>query len=152
MKWNEQDIEKYLSAKEYIDTVIFPLIPFELSQDSTAGKNAFASEVLAIFSSEIEKELTGRVLLIPGYNYLKSTDKEQEVERINNWVNDIKQQPFQHIFFLSFDSTWKKLENTLDGNFLWLPGFQSGDVHSEEMQVLIREQVKQIVELIRSYW
>ncbi|MUK87277.1 DUF2487 family protein [Ornithinibacillus sp. L9] len=152
MKWNEQDIENYVGAKEYIDTIILPLLPFQLSQDANTKKDAFASEVLTIFSNEIEKELTGRILLTPSYYYLKSADKEQEVKRLNAWVEDMKKQPFKHIFYVSFDSSWKKNEKDLNGNLLWLPGIQSGDVHSEEMQKLIRQQVQQIVELIRSYW
>ncbi|MFD2045856.1 YpiF family protein [Ornithinibacillus salinisoli] len=152
MKWNEHDMEKYMQAKEYIDTIILPLIPFHLSQEASVKKNAFASEVLTIFSSEIEKELTGRIVLTPSYYYVKNADKEPEVDRLNAWVDDMKEQPFQHIFFISFDSKWKKHEKDLNGNLIWLPGFQSGDVQSVEMQQVIREQVKQIVELIRSYW
>lgn len=152
MKWKKSDIKQYKEAKKYIDTVLVPLVPFHLSNDNDIEKSAFQSEILSVFTNEIEKELTGRIMLIPNYHYLKSTDKKGEVERINTWIKDIRRQPFEHVFFVTFDSSWKKSEHALDGNLLWLPGIHSGDLHSKEMHTLIRDQVEQISELIRSYW
>ncbi|OZU90121.1 hypothetical protein CIL03_02980 [Virgibacillus indicus] len=152
MYWKKEDINKYVQAKEYIDTIIIPLIPFQLSQDNDLEKNAFQSEVLTVFSGEIERELTGRVMLIPTYTYLKSADKESEAARLNGWVEDAEKQPFNHTFFVTFDSSWKKHEQALNGTLLWLPGLQTGDLHSKEMHAIIRDQVEQISELVRSYW
>lgn len=152
MKWSKKDIKKYINAKEYIDTILVPLIPFHLSNDNDLEKITFQGELLSIFSNEIEKELAGRVLLTPKYHYLKSARKEDEVERINTWIEDIHKQPFTHLFFITYDSGWKKSEQALNGNLLWLPGIHSGDLHSKEMQAVIRDQVEQVVDLIRSYW
>ncbi|MEC5422472.1 YpiF family protein [Virgibacillus sp. C22-A2] len=152
MKWKRADIQQYIQAKEYIDTALIPLVPFQLSNETDLEKNTFQSEVLSVFSNEIEKELTGRVLLTPTYNYIKSTSKELETERINGWAEDIQKQPFKFVFFVTFDSTWKKNERELNGNLLWLPGIQSGDLQTKEMHAVIRDQVTQISELIRSYW
>ena len=152
MKWKKEDLRKYVQAKEYIDSIITPLIPFQLSGNNDLEKNAFQSEALTILSGEIEKELTGRVMLTPAYNYLKSANKESEIVRLNNWVEDTKKQPFSHFFFITFDSSWKKLEQSLNGTLLWLPGMQTGDLNSKETHALIRDQVEQISELIRSYW
>ncbi|MFD1038678.1 YpiF family protein [Virgibacillus byunsanensis] len=152
MKWIKSDLEQYKQAKEYVDTIVVPLIPFQLSQDDDLEKSAFQREVLSLFSKEIEKELTGRIMLMPSYNYLKNSTKDNEVERINEWVKDAKQQPFIHTFFITFDSTWKKSEQAMEGTLLWFPGIQSGDLHTKEMNTMIREQVAQIVDLIRSYW
>lgn len=152
MKWTKDNLKQYVQAKEYVDTIVLPLIPFHISGETDMEKNAFQSEVLAIFTAEIEKELTGRVMLTPPFYYLKSAGKETEAQRINEWVADLKTQPFEHIFLVTFDAAWKKNEQKLDGHLLWLPAIQSGDLHSEEMRSLIRGQVEQISELIRSYW
>ncbi|SHF56604.1 YpiF family protein [Ornithinibacillus halophilus] len=152
MRWVKDDIQTYKKGKEYFDTVIVPVIPFHLSQDAELDKSTSLSEVMNILAHEIEKELSGRVLLIPGYHYIKQSDKEEEVKRINSWVEDIQKQPFNHIFFLTFDPSWKKYERELEGNLLWLPGIQSDNIHSDEMHSMIRNQVAQIGELIRSYW
>ncbi|MBY7143498.1 YpiF family protein [Virgibacillus sp. NKC19-3] len=152
MKWTKADIKKYIDEKEYIDTILIPLIPFHLSNDNDLEKSAFQAEVLSVFSNEIEKELTGRVLLTPNYYYLKSTSNEGEVERINTWIEDIHTQPVAHLFFITFDADWKKNEHALNGDLLWLPAIHSGDLHSKEMHAVIRNQVEQVMDLIRSYW
>lgn len=152
MRWRKIDLEKYVQAKEYVDTILLPLVPFRLGNDEEAQKNSFQEEVMDIFAHEIEQELSGRVMLIPSYYYLKNEAKETEAERINQWVEDAKLQPFQHIVLLTFDSAWKKVEQELHGNLLWLPGMQTGDFQSKEMQQLIRDQIGQLSEIIRSYW
>ncbi|WP_099158351.1 DUF2487 family protein [Virgibacillus ndiopensis] len=152
MQWIKEDLQQYIQAKEYVDTIIVPLIPYHLSQDSELEKNAFQSEVLSIFAKEIEKELSGRVMLTPNYHYLKSGSKEEELKRINSWAGDALSQPFKNVFFVTFDSTWKKNEQALDGTLIWLPGIQSGDLKSNEMRSFIHDQVEQIGEFIKSYW
>ncbi|WP_042223599.1 YpiF family protein [Oceanobacillus manasiensis] len=152
MKWKKNDIAQYIEAKEYIDSVLIPLVPFQVSDENALTTSTFQSEVIYILANEIEKELTGRVLLTPTYHYLKNSNKETEVDRLNYWVQDVKQQPFEHVFFITFDSGWKKLEKELDGTLLWLPGSKTGNLQSVEMRALIKEQVEQLGELIRSYW
>jgi len=151
MKWNNTDLEKYIQAKEFIDTVIIPLQPFQIGNDSNLSKEAFQREVLSIFVNEIEKELSGRILLVPEFNYLKS-DIQNESEKVNVWIEELNKQPFKTIILMTFDSGWKKVENDLTGQLLWLPGIQSGDINSPEMKAIINSQVQQISELIRSYW
>src|SRR5699024_8253407 len=129
-----------------------PLIPFQLSKENELEKNAFQRELLGILSYEIEKDLAGRIMLTPDYVYLKEVDKDEESKRLNTWVNEAGEQPFKHIFFITLDTTWKKHERSLRGMLLWLPGFQSSHLKSEEMHSVIRDQVEQISELIRSYW
>ncbi|GAB3802434.1 YpiF family protein [Virgibacillus kimchii] len=152
MKWKKEDLKQYVQAKEYIDTVIIPLIPFQFTDEQNIEKDAFQSEVLSILTNEIEKELTGRVMLTPGYHYIKSAGLEDESTILQRWTEEIKKQPFEHVFFLTFDSGWKKIEGKLDGTLLWLPGVKSGDLKSAEMHTVIKDQVEQIGELIRSYW
>jgi hypothetical protein len=152
MKWKKEDLKQYIEAKEYIDTVIIPLIPFQLTNEQNIEKNSFQSEVLSILANEIEKELAGRIMLIPNYHYIKSSDLEKESQILQEWVEEIQKQPFEHVFFITFDSEWKKNEGKLNGTLLWLPGVKSGNLHSAEMHSMIKDQVEQIGELIRSYW
>ncbi|WP_156289225.1 YpiF family protein [Oceanobacillus salinisoli] len=152
MKWRNRDLAQYVKAKEYIDTAMIPLIPFQLVNDQGMETDSFQSEVLSLLSNEMEKELSGRILLTPNYNYIRAANMEMEKDRLNMWVKDIQKQPFKHIFFLAFDSKWKKMEKELDGTLIWLPGVQTGELQSKEMQQMLRDQVSQIGELIRSYW
>jgi len=152
MKWKKEDLKQYVQAKEYIDTVIIPLIPFQLTNEQNIENNSFQSEVLSILANEIEKELAGRIMLIPNYHYIKSSELEKESQMLQGWVEEIQKQPFEHVFFITFDSEWKKNEGKLNGTLLWLPGVKSGNLHSAEMHSMIKDQVEQIGELIRSYW
>lgn len=152
MRWFSEDLKKYVQAKEYVDTLIIPLESFHLSQEASLAKDSFQREVLTVYTNEIEKELSGRVLLAPAYSYLKSTNLENEVERLNKWIQDVEIQPFKTIFAMTFDTAWKKVEKDIDCNLLWLPGMNPGNIKSEEIVKLIRSQVEQISELIRSYW
>lgn len=152
MHWTKNDMKRYVDSKEYIDTAIIPIIPFQLSDETTLEKSTSKRELLSIFATEIEKELTGRVLLIPNYYYQEFGDKMTEIVRLNQWTTEIQHQPFQHVFILTLDAGWKKYEKDLQANLLWLPGFQPIDPNSQEMQQMIRGQVTDIVELIRSYW
>ncbi|ASN05517.1 DUF2487 family protein [Virgibacillus necropolis] len=152
MQWVKKDLLQYIQAKEYVDTTIVPLTPFHLSNDTELPKSGFQGEALSIFINQIERDLAGRVMLTPNYTYLKNADKQQEVARLNEWVEDVASQPFNHTFFITFDSKWKKHESMLNGTLLWLPGLQSGDLYAKEMHSVIHDQVTQINELIRSYW
>ncbi|SFA73940.1 Protein of unknown function [Lentibacillus halodurans] len=152
MKWVKQDLQQYIQAKEYVDTIIVPLIPFQLSNDASLEKNAFQREVLSLFTRDLEKELSGRILLSPDYHYLASVDKETEINRMNAWIDDIQSQPFQHIFFVSSDSGWKKVEQGLKGTLIWLPAATADSMQPTEIQPIIRNQVQQVSELIRTYW
>ncbi|WP_026906550.1 DUF2487 family protein [Paucisalibacillus globulus] len=152
MQWTKRDMGVYVGSKEFIDTAIIPILPFQLSQESNLSKSTSKREVLSIFATEIEKELSGRVLLIPNYYYLEYGDKLEEAKRLNSWNEEIQKQPFEHVFILTFDSGWKRFEKDLQANLLWVPGFQADDPNSDEMRQMIRGQVSDVVELIRSYW
>lgn len=152
MKWIKKDVEKYIEAKEYVDTVVIPVQSFQVSNDEQLVKDTFSGEVLAIYANEIEKELSGRLLLTPTYIYNKSSDITNEVSRLNEWVDDIKEQPFEHVFLLTLDLDLKKEEKNLDGNLLWFPGLSPTDLQAQESVQMIRSQIEQISELIRSYW
>ncbi|WP_339227983.1 YpiF family protein [Oceanobacillus sp. FSL K6-2867] len=152
MKWRKADLQTYFQSKEYIDTVIVPLIPFGIASDVEAEKAAIQAEMITLLSHELEKELTGRILLAPIYSYLKSADRQTEIARMNMWSAEMKEQPFKHVFMLTFDPSWKKYEQELESTLLWLPAVQTGELNSKEMQKTVREQVGQMVELIRAYW
>lgn len=152
MKWTSEDLQKYVQAKEYIDTAIVPVLGFQMVEEKIMEKEALQKEVLSIYTNEIEKELSGRILLTPPYNYIKSKDITDEITRLNKWIEHIKEQPFTSVFILTFDNQWKKHEKEIDGDLLWFPSVQTGNIKSEETIKMIRNQVEQISELIRSYW
>lgn len=152
MQWSRESLKQYVDAQEYIDTLLIPLVPLKLKDVQDLEKNAFQRELLNILSNEIERELAGRIMLLPEYVYLANADLEQECERLNSWIQAAKNQPFEHILFLTFDVAWKQLEDRLEGHLLWLTSMQTGNLKSKEMHGIVKEQVQQIITLIRTYW
>ncbi|MBX0356230.1 YpiF family protein [Halobacillus sp. Nhm2S1] len=151
MRWTKADTTQYIPEKQYIDTVIIPLIPFDPGNDQQMVKQAFQRELNQVFTNLIEKEYKGRIFLAPDYHYLEGS-QANETERINRWIHKFKEQPFHHIFLFTFDSKWKKYEAELEGHVLWVPGMGSGDIQSTETQSFVKEQAHQISELIQAYW
>ncbi|MGP4060074.1 DUF2487 family protein [Halobacillus sp. H74] len=151
MRWTKADTTQYLPEKQYIDTVLIPLVPFDPSADEEMVKHAFQRELNQVFSNLIENEYRGRIFLAPDYNYLNGSN-ESEVERLNRWISKFQEQPFHHVFLFTFDSKWKRYESHLNGQLLWVPGLQSGNIQSTETQSFVKEQAHQINELIQSYW
>lgn len=152
MKWNAEDLEKYVQAKEYIDTLIIPLQPFHMVDEKSLVNDAFASNILTISCDQMEAELSGRVVLSPPYSYVKSTDLEREIDRLNEWVAHVKEQPFESVFFITYDMQWKKIESSLEGHLIWLPIGKKINVQSQEAKVFVQNQVEHISEYIRSFW
>src|SRR5699024_11988237 len=84
--------------------------------------------------------------------YLSTAKKDKEINRINEWIEEIRKQPFKHILLLTFDSSWKKNEHAMEGELLWFPTIQTGHLHSDETNAIIKDQVSQMIDLVRSYW
>lgn len=152
MKWNSNDLELYGQAKEYVDCLVLPLIPVTLQgSDEELNQYATQNQLLTIYTNEIEKEYKGRVFLSPQYTYSPNADRESEVTRLNNWTKEALTKPFKHIIYLTMDNKWKKVERDLDGELIWIPMF-SVDTSNPENQKVIRDQINQVTELIRTYW
>ncbi|WP_181348252.1 DUF2487 family protein [Thalassobacillus sp. CUG 92003] len=151
MLLRKADVEQYVEAKEYIDTLVIPLIPFEPSKDADFITTSFQVELTHIFTRAIEKEYRGRIFLGPDYYYLKGS-LDEEIARLNQWVEQFEKQSFQHIFLFTVDSKWKKVEKDVNANLLWVPGLKQADLQSTETQSFIQEQARQITELIQAYW
>ncbi|MFC7320686.1 DUF2487 family protein [Halobacillus campisalis] len=151
MQWTRKDLSLYIKEKEYIDTLIIPLIPFNPASDSNVTKEAFQRELNQLFTHLLEKEYRGRIIVSPEYDYITGSN-ETEVRRINQWVESFQSQPLSHVFLFTFDPKWKKWEQELKGQLLWIPSMNERDLHSSETKSFVKEQVSQISELITAYW
>lgn len=155
MQWKYEDMNMYVQSKEYVDTLLVPLVPFTYAtneNDEEIKKRAFQAELSDIFMNEIEKQYKGRLLIAPSYTYLSPLVSEKEVERINEWVKQAENSGFEHILFFTFDNGWKKIERKLDASLVWIPAGQVSEIQSPEAQKLIQSQIEQVMELITSYW
>ncbi|WP_080874379.1 DUF2487 family protein [Oceanobacillus timonensis] len=152
MKWTSVDLQKYEQAKEYVDTVVVPLAPFQIGALDASAKQADQYDVLMLLSRELEKELMGRVMLTPMYTYITSAEKSEEAERLNTWTAHFKEQPFEHVLYISFDPAWRKVASQLEGEFIWLPSIPLKDADPAAVKSMVRDQTMQTAELMKSFW
>jgi hypothetical protein len=148
MKWNVKDVEMFIEAKEYVDTVLVPLIPITFNDQMKQLTSA--SDFMAILSMEIEKNCKGRILLAPTFYYVNGDEKK--VEGIQNWIMELHQAKFKHIYFLTSDMNWKKDENNLSGLLLWIPTISLERLEIEQAREVMKQQVKQIVDIFTINW
>ncbi|MFJ8067525.1 YpiF family protein [Peribacillus sp. NPDC096447] len=148
MKWTAKDLDMYMQSKEYVDTVLIPLVP--LSFRGQMKQTGSMNEFLTILSLEIEKQMKGRILLLPTFHYLSG--ELDKVERLKRWANEVKENNFEHVFFLTSDFEWKKEERELENNLVWIPAIPLEGLEIEQAREMINQQVLQILDIFSYNW
>jgi Protein of unknown function (DUF2487) len=138
----------YMQSKEYVDTVLIPLVP--LSFKGQMKQTGSMNEFLTILSLEIEKQMKGRILLLPTFHYLSS--EMDKVERLKRWANEVKENNFEYVFFLTSDFEWKKEERELENNLVWIPAIPLEGLEIEQAREMINQQVLQILDIFSYNW
>ncbi|USK73236.1 YpiF family protein [Peribacillus frigoritolerans] len=148
MKWTAKDLDMFMQSKEYVDTVLIPLVP--LSFKGQMKQTGSMNEFLTILSLEIEKQMKGRILLLPTFHYF--SDEMDKVERLKRWANEVKENNFEHVFFLTSDFEWKKEERELENNLVWIPAIPLEGLEIEQAREMINQQVLQILDIFSYNW
>ncbi|MGE7759463.1 YpiF family protein [Peribacillus sp. NPDC097895] len=148
MKWTAKDLDMYNQSKEYVDTVLIPLVP--ISFGGQMKQTGSMNEFLTILSLEIEKQMKGRILLMPTFHYLP--DEMDKIERLKRWANEVKENDFKHIFFLTSDFEWKKEEQELENHLVWIPAIPLDSLENDQAREMINQQVLQILDIFTYNW
>jgi hypothetical protein len=148
MKWNAKDSDMYVQAKEYIDTVVIPLVPIRFTDE--IKQLTSASDFISMLCMEIERICKGRMLLAPTFYYV-SGDLAR-VGALQSWEMALDEAKFKHIYFLSTDNAWKQDENHLSGSFLWIPSIPLEHLEIGQAQDMIRQQAAQIIDIFKQHW
>jgi Protein of unknown function (DUF2487) len=150
MKWIPQDIDLYLQAKEYVDTAVLPLLP--VSFDADMKQSASMTEFITLLSIQLERQFKGRLLLLPGFSYLKSMKEDKLVENLKVWETEILQKGFQYVFYITSDSQWKSREHDLNGSLIWLPSLPLESMDKQYKTSILEDQVKQLLSVFIQKW
>ncbi|WP_285766219.1 YpiF family protein [Peribacillus sp. SI8-4] len=148
MRWTAKELDMYSKSKEYVDTALIPLIPFSFGGEMK--QTGSVNEFLSILSLEIEKQMKGRVLLMPTFHY--ASNEIDKVERLKHWADVVKENDIRHIFFLTSDYEWKKAEGKLENNLIWLPAIPMENLEKEQARATIGQQVIQILDIFTYNW
>ncbi|KAB2338312.1 DUF2487 family protein [Cytobacillus depressus] len=150
MKWISQDIDMFQQSKEYVDTVVLPLLPVSLSTDMK--QTASMSEFISLLSVPLERQFRGRLLMLPGFSYLNSVSMDKLKEEVLSWESEFLANGFKHVFYVTSDSNWKAIEGELEGNLLWLPSLPLENMEEQSRNSILENQVKQLLNLFLQKW
>ncbi|WP_313798503.1 YpiF family protein [Cytobacillus sp.] len=150
MKWISQDIDMYIKSKEYVDTAVLPLFPVSLGED--IKQSAAMSEFISLLSIQLERQFRGRLVMLPGYSYLKSFPEAKLISDLMLWETELLEKGFKHVFYLTSDSGWKAIENQFAGGLIWLPSLPLEHMDEQYKNTILDDQVKQLLNLFMQKW
>ncbi|KAF0818795.1 MULTISPECIES: YpiF family protein [unclassified Cytobacillus] len=150
MKWISQDIEMFLKERQYVDTAVLPLLPVSFGDD--IKQSVAMTEFISLLSVQLERQFRGRLIMLPGYAYLKSASEESLISGLGQWESELKAQGFKHIFLLTSDSMWKTFEDRLEGGLIWLPSLPLEHMDENYRNSILDDQVKQLLNLFVQKW
>lgn len=150
MKWVPQDIEMYIKSKEYVDTAVISLYPISFGDEMKQSASMF--EFLSLLTNQLERQFTGRLVLLPPFTYLKEGTLEQSIVKLSEWESSLKESGFKHIFYLTSDSDWKSHESSLGGSVIWMPSIPLENMEDSQKISIVSSQVKQLLNLFTQKW
>ncbi|MCA0985768.1 YpiF family protein [Guptibacillus algicola] len=150
MKWTESDIEVYAKEREYVDTAVVPLIPISLT--SNLKSTVSMGEYINIISNELERQLKGRLLLVPAFTYLQSETQDSRTERFKKIEDELTDGGMKHIITLTSDVDWKQSEEHLSSGLLWMPAIPLEHMDEQHKVETISAQIKQVLQFVTNKW
>lgn len=150
MKWVSTDIETYSTAKEYVDTAVIPI--YSVSFGNEMKQSASSAEFITLLTTYLERQFTGRLLLVPPFTYLKSDSQEDILLQLKKWEENIQKSEFKHIFYITTELDWKNFEKELTGSLIWLPSLPLEHLNDSQKISMVESQVKQLLSLFTQKW
>ncbi|WP_251554158.1 YpiF family protein [Neobacillus muris] len=150
MKWIPKDVQTYLSAKEYIDTAVVPL--YSISMEAEMKQSAESAEFIALLAAQVERQFAGRLVLLPPFTYLKRESSEKTGGDLKNWESTLLDAEFKHVFYLTADAEWRRMEDQYEGSFIWLPSIPLESMSDGQKITLVDSQVNQLLPLFTQKW
>ncbi|WP_050615419.1 YpiF family protein [Bacillus testis] len=148
MKWTAKDMEMYSNAKEYVDTVILPLVGIDFRRLQSGSE----ADYITILAQEIERQFKGRVLLLPAMIYNAGEESAKKQVQAEEWVRLLTEEGFAHVFLLTGDPFWKKEAKELDEQLITLPAVPLETMDESYKRDIIAEQVKKTLNMIIEKW
>lgn len=150
MKWMTKDVDMFLKERDYVDTALIPMIPLNFKENVKSA--AAMAEYISALAGEMERQFKGRLMLLPPFAYLQSTDVQDYKNEVVKWTGHLREQGFSYIFLMTSDSEWRKVEEELKSTLLWLPALPLESLDDEYKRQVVQEQVKQLIPLFIEKW
>ncbi|PJZ01050.1 hypothetical protein CPT06_08255 [Bacillus vallismortis] len=145
MRWRITDAKDYLQAKDYIDTAVIPLINIRVGVHFKMA--AEKGEFTQLLSEELERQLKGRVYLLPPYTYVDRNEKT--VQGLQELREELLSE-FPHVVLLTSDENWKS-ENAL-GNIIVTPSVPLEHLKDSLKRKILDERTTEILNVLLQMW
>lgn len=146
MNWNTKDLDTYFQQKEYIDTLLVPLLKIDTAPEQLKN-GASSTEFLMHLSNFIETQFKGRMMMMPPFTYTQSTSL---VEMGKTLQEDLQQLEFKHVFYLTTDRAWTEVD--MYGEVLWIPSIPLESMDKKLRQTIIEDQLRQVLPTLTRKW
>ncbi|MDN4608727.1 DUF2487 family protein [Sporosarcina highlanderae] len=146
MNWTGNDMDTYLSQKEYIDTLVIPLVKVEMNLDKMKT-SASSTEFVMHLASVIETQFKGRMMFAPPFSYTSTSDLQSIVQTT---FQEFSGTPFKHVFFLTTDHVWSTFE--LPGQVIWMPSIPLESMDASLRQSILEDQLRQVLPKFIEKW
>lgn len=150
MNWNVKDIEVFEAEKAYIDTAVIPIVPVDFGEDIRVS--AAQAEFINLLTFHLERQFKGRMMMTPAFTYKMSSMNNGEVPRLSEWAEELSASGVKHIFYLTADSQWKKVEDELHDRLIWVPSIPLENLDEQYKHSIMEDQVKQLLNVIVQKW
>ncbi len=150
MKWNSEDLDMFLKAREYVDTIVLPLFP--ISFDEKMKQTAAMTEFIGLLSYQLERKFKGRMILLPGLIYTKTAEEDELAANLVKWETEFSEKGFKYVYYLTSDIDCKRIENTVNGTLVWLPTLPLQQMDERTRNTVLEDQVEQLVEIFVQSW
>ncbi len=150
MKWNSEDLDMFLKAREYVDTIVLPLFP--VSFDEKMKQTAAMTEFIQLLSYQLERKFKGRMILLPGLIYAKKDEEDEFAANLVKWESEFFEKGFKYVYYLTSDIDCKRIENSIQGKLVWLPTLPLQKMDERTRNTLLEDQVAQLVEIFVQSW
>ncbi|MBS4176571.1 YpiF family protein [Lederbergia citrea] len=146
MNWNAKDVQVYLEEREYIDTIVIPLLP--VAFDDSMKRAAEQGEFTQLLSLHLERQFKGRMLVLPPYTYM---EEPANIE-LDKWEAKAKESGFSHVFFLTSDKRWKTVSEERKGTIFYVPSIPLEHMDEQYKQSVMEDQLKNLMSDIIRGW
>lgn len=146
MNWTGKDMDTYLLQKEYIDTLVVPLVKVETKMDNMKT-SASSTEFVMHLASLIETQFKGRMMFAPPFAYTAETDLQQMAQTT---LQEFSTTTFKHVFFLTTDHAWVSME--LPGQVIWMPSIPLENMDASLKQSILEDQLRQALPKFIEEW
>ncbi len=146
MNWNSKDLDTYFQQKEYIDTLLVPLLKIDTTPEQLKASTS-STEFLMHLSNFIETQFKGRMMVMPPFTYTQSTSLNEMGEVLQK---DLQQLEFKHIFYLTTDREWTDVETY--GEMIWIPSIPLESMDKQLRQTIIEDQLRQVLPTLTKKW